>query len=261
MASLGLFLKLYVAFVDSPGQQVADQDVSIEVFAISSEFQHHVLAPLQVLYDGGGGIVAIIVFQERVPSEACQPVVQGSQRCPVDAQFIGQFAKVLSLLLEELTHPVPAEPLLKVKRCRSGYVGQVQVFLEQFDVFGFDFTISDSDDLVGGGAPAPGTLLVQCKGGNLGREQLLETFYLQIVVRILAAPPVLAVHVEYQGRCFAALQNAHQKEPSQESLPGSALAEYAYGSLHQLIQVQADLGIHVQWVTNPEMTVVVLAED
>ena len=47
----------------------------------------------------------------------------------------------------------------------------------------------------------------------------------------------------------------------QERLACSALAEYSHRTLGEGFQVEADLGLHVQWAANPEVLLVVLPED
>ena len=56
------------------------------------------------------------------------------------------------------------------------------------------------------------------------------------------------------------MQDAHQKQPRQESFAGAALAEHSDGTLDQLIQVQAKLGVHIQGVPDPEVPVIFPSE-
>ena len=143
LAALGLLLKLHIPLVDAARQQVADQDVGVQVPAVSSEFQHHVLAPLQVLDDGGRCIVPVACFQEREALQPCKAVVEGAQCGPVNPQFVGQVANFRALPAQKFLHPFPAKALLQVEGSGGGYVRQVQVLLQKLHVLRLDFTVAD----------------------------------------------------------------------------------------------------------------------
>ena len=68
------------------------------------------------------------------------------------------------------------------------------------------------------------------------------------------------MHIENQIDGAVALENADQEQPRQERLACPGLAEDAVAALHKRLDVQAQLGLHVQRAADPEVAFVLCAE-
>ena len=91
-------------------------------------------------------------------------------------------------------------------------------------------------------------------------EELLQPF--DIASAFGGAPPaVLAVHVKDEGGGDPSLEDAYEQQAGEEGLACAALAEDAVAAHHQLLQVQDDLGLHVQGCADGEMPLVLPPED
>src|SRR4030042_1431636 len=114
--------------------------------------------------------------------------------------------------------------------------------------------------LVSSPPPISSVFFIQGKDADVRLKELLETFDGRALFR-RALPAVLVVHIENQVDGFAFLQHADEQNAGEEGLAGAALAEDAVGALDELLQVEAELGLHVQRVADIESLLVLAAED